>query len=153
MASCGFPTGLASAECPDVDPGSVSVCVSLIHLLCRPVAVCHLVLMMTTITTMTPTMVMLRTMIWILLLTVCQSARLLSTNAVWGLSMSLLHMSSSWSFNMFFQLPHYEDDCGGDKILLIMLSLSLNNGKDDDDTDEDIRSMLAHFGNPLVIQR
>ena len=54
---------------------------------------------------------------------------------------------------MFFQLPHYEDDCGGDKILLIMLSLSLNNGKDDDDTDEDIRSMLAHFGNPLVIQR
>ena len=40
MASCGFPVGLASAECPDVDPGCVSVCVSLIHLLCRPVAVC-----------------------------------------------------------------------------------------------------------------
>ena len=40
MASCGFPVGLASAECPDVDPGCVSVCVSLIHLLSRPVAVC-----------------------------------------------------------------------------------------------------------------
>ena len=56
---------------------------------------------------------------------------------------------------MFFQLPHYEDDCGGDKILLNTFSSSLNNGKDDDDTDnrEDIRSMLAHFDNPLVIQR
>ena len=76
MASCGFPVGLASGECPDVDPGCVSVCVSLIHLLCRPVAVCQLVLltmmlttmvttmtMMTTITTMTPNMVMLRMMI------------------------------------------------------------------------------------------
>ena len=40
MASCRFPAGLASAECPDVDPGCVSVCVSLIHLLSRPVAVC-----------------------------------------------------------------------------------------------------------------
>ena len=48
------------------------------------------VVMITTITTMTPTMVMLRMMIWILFLTVCQSARLLSTNAVWGLSMSPL---------------------------------------------------------------
>ena len=48
-------------------------------------------------------------MVWMLFLTVCQSARLLSTNAVWGLSM--LSMSSSWSSNMFFQLPHYEDDC------------------------------------------
>ena len=37
-----------------------------------------------------------------------------------------------------------------------MLSLSLNNGKDDDDTvdrEDIIRSMLAHFDNPLVIQR
>ena len=40
MGRGGFPVGLASAECPDVDPGCVSVCVSLIHLLSRPVAVC-----------------------------------------------------------------------------------------------------------------
>ena len=36
MGRGGFPVGLASAECPDVDPG----CASLIHLLCRPVAIC-----------------------------------------------------------------------------------------------------------------
>ena len=77
----GFPVGLASAECPDVDPDCVSVCVCLIHLLCRPVAVCQFVLlaillttmvttmtttmvtMMTTITKMTPTMEMLRMMV------------------------------------------------------------------------------------------
>ena len=58
---------------------------------------------------------------------------------------------------MFFQLPHYEDDCGGDNFFLLKtLSTSSNNSEDDDDTGdkEDItRSMVAHFGNPLVMQR
>ena len=58
---------------------------------------------------------------------------------------------------MFFQLPLSEDDCGGDNFFLLKaLSTSSNNSEDDDDTGdkEDItRSMVAHFGNPLVIKR
>ena len=58
---------------------------------------------------------------------------------------------------MFFQLPYYEDDCGRDNAFLLKtLSTSSNNGEGDDDTDDRegiIRSMLAHFGNPLVIKR
>ena len=35
---------------------------------------------------------------------------------------------------MSFKLPHYEDDCGSDKILLNTLSTSSDSGEDDDDT-------------------